>query len=139
MNVNLSTQALAWQTQWAKGKSSNAAQRQDIFMEYWWPDYPDPYSWFSNLLETESPPNFNLSYYSNPSLDKQINSVEPLVATDKSAAAQVYKNMQVTILHQAPIVFLYNDNYQYAMLSGISGFQVNPAYPNVVFVYNLKP
>ena len=68
-----------------------------------------------------------------------INQVEPLVATDKPAAEALYRNMQVTVLQQAPIVSLYNVNYQYAMLSGISGFQVNPAYPNVVFVYDLKP
>jgi peptide/nickel transport system substrate-binding protein len=139
LNVNLSTQSLAWPTQWSKGKSSNAAQRQDIFLEYWWPDYADPYSWFTNLLQTENPPNFNLSYYSNTNLDKMINQVEPLVATNKPAAEQLYKNMQVTIFQQAPIVSLYNQNYQYAMLSGISGFRVDPAYPNVVFVHDLKP
>ena len=137
--MNLSVQSLAWPTQWAKGKSSNPAQRQDIFLEYWWPDYPDPYSWFSNLLQTESPPYYNLSYYSNKSMDNMINQVEPLIATDKNAAAQLYKNMQVTIVQQAPLVSLYNDNYQYAMLSGISGFRVDPAYPNVVFVHDLKP
>jgi peptide/nickel transport system substrate-binding protein len=139
LNVNLSVQALAWPTQWAKGKSSNAAQHQDIFMEYWWPDYPDPFSWFQGLLETESPPYYNMSYYSNPSLDKQINQIEQLVATNKGAATQTYRNMQVTVLQQAPIVPVYNDNYQYAMLSGISGLTVNPAYPNVVFVHDLKP
>ena len=47
--------------------------------------------------------------------------------------------MQVTVLQQAPLVPVYNDNYQYAMLSGISGLKVNPAYPNVVFVHDLKP
>ena len=139
LNVNLSVQALAWPTQWAKGKSSSAAQRQDIFLEYWWPDYADPYSWFVNTLETENPPYFNLSYYSNADMDRMINQVEPLVATDKSAAEALYKTMQETVLQQAPMVSLYNVNYQYAMLSGISGFQVNPAYPNVVFVYGLKP
>ena len=139
LNVNLSVQALAWPTQWSKGKSSNPAQRQDIFMEYWWPDYPDPYSWFVNLLETESPPSYNLSYYSNAAMDRMINQVEPLVATSTSAASQLYRNMQVTVMQQAPIVSVYNVNYQYAMLSGISGFRVDPAYPNVVFVYNLKP
>jgi peptide/nickel transport system substrate-binding protein len=139
LNVNLRVQPLAWPTQWAKGKSSNAAQRQDIFLEYWWPDYADPYSWFVNTLETESPPYFNLSYYSNPSLDRMINQVEPLLATDKAAAEQLYRSMQVTVLQQAPLVSLYNVNYQYSMLSQISGFQVNPAYPNVVFVYDLKP
>jgi peptide/nickel transport system substrate-binding protein len=108
-------------------------------MEYWWPDYPDPYSWFQGLLLTESPPYYNMSYYSNPSLDKQINSIEQLVATNRDAAAKQYRNMQMTVLQQAPLVPVYDDNYQYAMLSGISGLKVNPAYPNVVFVYDLKP
>ena len=69
LNINLSVQSLAWPTQWAKGKSATASQHQDIFMEYWWPDYADPYSWFINLLYAEKQPYFNLSYYSDPSLD----------------------------------------------------------------------
>jgi len=68
-----------------------------------------------------------------------INKVEPLVATDRSAADQLYKDMQVRILGTAPILFLYNANYQYAMTTGFSGLQVDPAYPNVVYAYNLKP
>ncbi|HEX9624260.1 MAG TPA: hypothetical protein VF979_07780, partial [Streptosporangiaceae bacterium] len=75
----------------------------------------------------------------NPALDKQINRVESLVATDPSAGSALYRTMQVEILKQAPIVFLYNANYQYAMTNTLSGFQVNPAYPNVIFAYNLKP
>jgi peptide/nickel transport system substrate-binding protein len=139
LNVNLTVQPLAWATQWGKGKSSSPSARQDIFMEYWWPDYADPYSWFVNLLLSEKQPFFNLSYYSNQTLDKQINHVESLVATNPSAGSALYRTMQVEILKQAPIVFLYNANYQYAMANSISGFQVNPAYPNVIFVYNLKP
>jgi peptide/nickel transport system substrate-binding protein len=139
LNINLSVQSLSWPTQWAKGKSSTASQHQDIFMEYWWPDYADPYSWFINLLETEKTPYFNLSYYSDPTLDGMINKVEPLVATDRTAAEQLYKEMQVRILGTAPILFLYNSNYQYAMQNNFTGLQVNPAYPNVVFVYDLKP
>jgi peptide/nickel transport system substrate-binding protein len=139
LNVSLSVQSLAWATQWSKGKSASASARQDIFMEYWWPDYADPYSWFVNLLQTEKQPYFNLSYYSNPALDKQINSVESLVATNPSAGSALYRTMQVEILKQAPIVFLYNTDYQYAMTNTFTGFQVNPAYPNVIFVYDLKP
>ena len=139
LNVNVTVQSLAWPTQWARGKSASAAQHQDIFMEYWWPDYADPYSWFVNLLQTEKQPYFNLSYYSNPALDSQINRVESLVATNRAAGVNLYHTMQVEILQQAPITFLYNDNYQYAMSTGFSGLQVNPAYPNVVFAYNLKP
>ncbi len=139
LNINLSIQSLAWPTQWGKAKSANPAQHQDIFFEYWWPDYADPYSWFVNLLETEKQPYFNLSYYSNPGLDKQINRVETLVATNRTAGQALYKSMQETILQQAPLTVLYNDTYQYAMSSGFTGFTPNPAYPNVVFVHNLTP
>jgi peptide/nickel transport system substrate-binding protein len=139
LNINVSVQSLAWETQWSKGKSSKAAQHQDIFLEYWWPDYADPYSWFINLLATQKQPFFNLSYYSNHTLDKQINQVESLVATSPSAGAQLYRTMQVETLDQAPIAYLYNQNYQYAMTSNFTGLQVNPAYPNVVFAYNLRP
>jgi peptide/nickel transport system substrate-binding protein len=139
LNVNLSVQSLAWPTQWAKAKSATASQHQDIFMEYWWPDYADPYSWFINLLYAQKTPYFNLSYYANTSLDNEINKVEPLVATNRTAASQLYRTMQEQILGSAPILFLYNANYQYAMRSNFSGLQVNPAYPNVVFVYDLKP
>jgi peptide/nickel transport system substrate-binding protein len=139
VNINLSTQSLAWPTQWAKAKSANAASRQSIFLEYWWPDYADPYTWFTNLLQTQKQPYFNLSYYSNPTLDAQINRVESVVATSKPAGAQLYRTMQTETLQQAPVTALYNVNYQYAMRTSFTGFHVNPAYANVVFVYNLRP
>jgi peptide/nickel transport system substrate-binding protein len=139
LNINVSVHSLAWETQWSKGKSAKASQHQDIFLEYWWPDYADPYSWFINLLATEKQPYFNLSYYSNNALDKQINQVESLVATSPSQGAQLYRTMQVETLDQAPIAYLYNQNYQYAMTNDFSGLKVNPAYPNVIFTYNLRP
>ena len=94
LNINLAAQSLAWPTQWAKAKSGNAASHQSIFLEYWWPDYADPYTWFNNLLLTEKTPYFNLSYYSNPALDKQINDVESLLANNLSSGEQLYRTMQ---------------------------------------------
>lgn len=139
LGVQLNAQPLAWATQWGKATSSNTAQRQDIFLEDWWPDYADPYSWFTNLLQTQDPPDFNLSYFSDPALDTMISEVEPLVATNPAAASQLYRSMQVLELEQAPLAVVYDTNYQYALASGVSGFQVNPAYPNVVFAYDLRP
>jgi peptide/nickel transport system substrate-binding protein len=139
LNINLNTQSLAWPTQWSKAKSASAASRQSIFLEYWWPDYADPYTWFSNLLLTQKQPYYNLSYYSNKVLDSQINRVESVVATSPAAGAQLYRTMQVETLQQAPVTALYNVNYQYAMRTSFTGFQVNPAYANVVFTYNLRP
>jgi len=139
LNINLSVQSLAWPTQWAKAKSAPASQRQDIFIEFWWPDYADPYSWFISLLHSQKPPDYNVSYYSSPVLDHQIGQVESVVTTSPAAGSRLYRTMQVQILHQAPIAVLFNTNYQYAMRDTFSGFHVNPAYPNVVFVYDLRP
>ena len=61
-----------------QGKSADPSKRQDIFIFYWWPDYADPLSWFFNLFRTEKTPFFNLSYYSNPALDKQIDQAASL-------------------------------------------------------------
>ena len=139
LNINLSTQSLAWPTQWAKAKSAHEASRQSIFLEYWWPDMDDPSTWFSNLLLTEKAPYFNLSYYSNAALDKQINKVDELTATNPSKGSQLYHQMQVEVLQQAPLQALYNVNYQYAMRTSFTGFVSNPAYAGVAFVYTLKP
>ena len=137
LNINLTTQSLAWPTQWAKAKSGSG--HQSIFLEDWWPDYADPYTWFSNLLQTEKSPYFNLSYYSNSALDKQINKVEPLLATNRTAGEQLYRTMQTEVLQQAPLDVLYTMNYQYAMTASFTGFEPDPAYANVVFTYNLRP
>jgi hypothetical protein len=45
----------------------------------------------------------------------------------------------VETLQQAPVTALYNVNYQYAMRTSFTGFQTNPAYANVVFIYDLTP
>lgn len=138
LNLTVDIQSLVWETQWAKAKSADPTKRQDILLFYWWPDYPDPYSWFINLFHTESPPNFNLSYYSNPRLDAMMSQAEEQAAINRDQAIQLYRQMQTTLLNDAPALFIYNQNYQYAMLSSIDGFQVNPAYPNVVFVHDLQ-
>lgn len=139
LNVTLNVRALAWPAQWAMGKSSDPSKRQDIFLFYWWPDYADPYSWFINMFHTESKPYFNLSYYSNPQLDSMMNRAEILAASDRSAAEQIYGQMQQILYQDMPMLSIYTQVYQRAMLSSVGGFKENPAYPNVIFVYDLTP
>lgn len=139
LNISLAVRGLAWPAQWAKGKSADQAQRQDIFLFYWWPDYADPYSWFINLYHTEDPPFFNMSYYSNPEMDTTMNDAQVLSASDRNQAIDLYKQMQGTVVEDAPSLSVYTQQYQRVMLSSVQGFVDNPAYPNVVFVYELQP
>ena len=139
LNVNVRIQPLAWPTQWAKAQSSDLSKRQDILLFYWWPDYADPYSWFASLLHTEAKVYFNLSYFSNPQLDEMMARAEGLAATNRAQATALYRQMQIIVLQQAPVLLLYNMNGQFAALKSVGNLQINPAYANVVFVYDLEP
>ncbi len=139
LNITVNVSSLEWSTQWSKAKSTTPSSRQDILLFYWWPDYADPYSWFINLFHSASPPYFNLAYYDNPTVDRQIDQVEPLSATDRAAAIHLYARIQTTLLHDSPALFLGTETYERVMQKSVGGFVDNPAYPNVVFVYSLHP
>jgi peptide/nickel transport system substrate-binding protein len=139
LNIDLQLRGLQWQAQWDKALSEDEAERQDILVFYWWPDYPDPVSWFYSLFRTEEEPFFNLAYYSNPRLDGMIDEAAVVAATDRDAAIDMYRDMQQMVLDDMPAIPLYTQVYQRAMLEGVDGFVDNPAYPNVVFGHGLTP
>lgn len=139
LNIDVDVRGLQWQTQWAKAKSPDPEERQDIFIFYWWPDYADPISWFVNLFHCEDEPFFNLSYYCNPRLDEMIDAAPTYTATDRERALRMYREMQEILLEDMPALYLYNQNYQHTMLASVGGYRINPAYPNVVFAYEVFP
>jgi peptide/nickel transport system substrate-binding protein len=139
LNIDLQTRGYQWQAQWDKALSDDPADRQDILVFYWWPDYPDPVSWFFSLFKTEKEPFFNLAYYSNQRLDGMIDRASSVAATDRDAATRMYQQMQQIVFEDMPAVPLYTQVYQRAMLDEVGGFVDNPAYPNVVFAYELTP
>ncbi len=108
-------------------------------MFYWYPDYADPFSWFINLYHSADPPFFNLSYWDDPSVDKTIDGLQALTATDPAAAATSYQELQQTISDQAISPVLGVVNQRQAFSSSIGGYVDNPSYANVVFVYDLTP
>src|SRR5262249_20280665 len=72
LNITLRPQSPAGPPEGAKAKSSNPASHQSIFLEYWGRVFAAPPPWSTTLLLPDPPPYYNLSYYSNPSLDRQI-------------------------------------------------------------------
>ncbi|MEV1243837.1 ABC transporter substrate-binding protein [Nonomuraea sp. NPDC049750] len=136
LNVSLEAKPMAWNAQWDQGKK----QGQDIFVMYWYPDYADAYSWFLNVFRSADKPQFNLSYLKNAEIDKEIDALPQLTATDKFAAEQSYATIQKQIIQdQAAVAVPYVQTYQRALTADVQGYVDNPAYPNVVFFYDLKP
>lgn len=139
IDVELDATAMQWNAQWAKAKSSQPAERQDIFVMYWYPDYADPYSWFVNVFRSADPPYFNLSYLADDTVDTEIDALPELTATDRAAATRSYAHLQQQlIVDEAAVSPLFVQNYQRAYSDSISGYVDNPAYPNVVFVHDLR-
>jgi peptide/nickel transport system substrate-binding protein len=139
LGVKLDVRPMQWTSQWDKGKSEDPAKRQDIFVFYWYPDYADPFSWFSSLFHSAEPPYFNLAYYDNPEFDKQVDALQELTATDRDKAAASYQELQRTLIDDAVAPVLYVQNSLRAYRDEFSGYVDNPAYSNVVFAYDIEP
>lgn len=137
VGINATVQALTTSTKYAKARSTNPAKRQDITFIYWWPDYPDPATWFLSLLHTQNPPSFNFSYYSNKALDKEMDEVDRVTATNPAKAQALYRRMEMTVHKDVPLIAMYTVRTQRILPSSIVGFTDNPSYPDVVFVYDV--
>ncbi|MFI6811043.1 ABC transporter substrate-binding protein [Nonomuraea sp. NPDC050328] len=136
LNVELTLTPLNWNTQWEQGKKG----KQDVFVMYWYPDYADAYSWFANVFRSADPVSFNLSYLADKELDAQIDALPELAATDRAKAEAAYADLQKKIIdEQAAVAVPFVQRYRRAFSGGVEGYVDNPAYPNVVFAYDLKP
>jgi peptide/nickel transport system substrate-binding protein len=139
LNITLDVRPMQWTSQWDKAKSTDPSKHQDIFVMYWYPDYADPFSWFTNLFKSASPPYFNLAYYKNPAFDKTVDSLQAVTAVDRPKADATYKSLQGTLMKDAVSPVLYVQKSLRAYRNSFSGYVDNPAYANVVFAYTLKP
>lgn len=134
---SLTATPMEWNAQWDLAKSADASQRQDIFMMYWWPDYPDAFSWFINVFHSEAEISFGLSYFSDPELDAAIEMLPGLTATDPDAASAAYAALQKTILTDNALgAIAYVQTAQRVLSDRVVGFIDDPAYANVVRVYD---
>ncbi|GAA3551249.1 ABC transporter substrate-binding protein [Nonomuraea rosea] len=135
INVTLQAKPMTWSAQWDLGKK----QGQDIFVMYWYPDYPDAYSWFVNVFKSADKPQFNLSYLKNAEIDAAIDKLPQLTATDEMQARQSFQDLQKKIItDEAAVAVPYVQVYQRALTADVEGYVDNPAYPNVVFFHDLK-
>ncbi len=135
----LTATPMDWNAQWDLGKSPDATHRQDIFVMYWYPDYPDAYSWFYNVFHSQKDLSFNLSYFDDPKLDAAIDELPKLTALDRTKAQNAYADLQNTILNDDALAsFPFVQAAQHVLSKRVGGFVDDPAYPGVVHVYDTK-
>lgn len=136
LNITLNIQPMPWETQWALA-TSNPATAQDIFVMYWWPTYVTPYDFLYNMFSSYSYAYYNLGYYNNSAFDDAINSASAEEATNPTSALADYRSSQVMLYTDLPGLGVVDMKNLYLLRSNLNGFTDNPAYPLVVFFYQL--
>lgn len=136
LGINLEVRGLNWEAQWdlAKSEPENA---QDILTFYWWPDYVSPYSFLYSMFHTEDEILFNLGYYYNSEFDDLIDNANALAGSDREQAEEMFVEAQKMLADDAVALFYYDVANTHLARSDIEGYVDNPAYPHVVFVYQL--
>ena len=137
LGVTLNLQAMAWEAQWALGKG-DPAQAQDVFVMYWWPTYVTPYDFLFNMFHTEEETLFNLGYYSNPEFDAAIDHANELIGADKDQAESMFREAQKMLVDDAAALFFFDQDNIHVAREDLKGYADNPAYPHVVFIYQLS-
>ena len=105
---------------------------------YWWPTYVTPYDFLYNMFSSASYAYFNLGYYDNPTFDNTINNASSEEATSPTTALADYRSAQVMLYTDLPGVGVVDLKNLYLLRSNLNGFTDNPAYPLVVFFYQLS-
>jgi peptide/nickel transport system substrate-binding protein len=116
---------------------SDPQNAQDIFVMYWWPDYISPYAFLYSMFHSEDDILFNLGYYSNPEYDELIDTANEVSGADREAAAEMFIDAQEMLVDDATALFFYDRANVHLARPDIKGFADNPAYPHVVFLYQL--
>jgi ABC-type transport system substrate-binding protein len=136
LNINLVVQPMTWEAQWDLGMS-DPQKAQDVFTMYWWPDYISPYSFLYSMFHSEDEILFNLDYYRNPDYDAMIDEANALSGSDRPQAEELFIQAQEILIDDAVSLFFYDLAPIHPIRADIKGYVDNPAYPHVVFVYDL--
>ena len=76
----------------------------------------------------------------DPATDALLDTLPELTVTDQAAAQRAFAQATTRVLDkQAAVAMPWVVNSRRAYLGGIQGYDDNPAYPDVVFVYDLRP
>ena len=137
VGIDLEIRGMTVDTKYKLARDPDPKKRQDITMLYWWPDNVDPSGYLFSQFHSEKEVGFNLGYYSNPQVDRLIEEGMNIAGTSIKEATKKYVEAQNIIVEESPAVFVYCEKYLRPYRADLKGYKDNPAYPNVVFFYDL--
>ena len=104
--------------EWGAYLSGLMEKKHDLFLLGWVSTVPDPNFAVAGLLETGAGSNY--TFYSNQKLDELLAKGRSVPDGDERAA--IYKEMQLHINEQTPMVYLHNDESIAGTQKAVKGF-----------------
>lgn len=138
VNIDMEIRGMTVDSKYNLAKAPNPKDRQDITMLYWWPDNLDPSGYLFSQFHSEEEVGFNFGYYSNKDVDKLIDDAINVSGVSIDEATKKYIEAQKIIMDECPAIMIYCEDYLRPYRSNLKGYKDNPAYPNVVFFYDLS-
>ena len=121
------------QQEWGAYLNVLQQKQHDVFLLGWGISVPDPDYAVAGLLETNAGTNYTT--FSDPKLDEMLAKGRSL--PDGEERAKVYKDMQLYINEQLPMIYLHNDEAIAGVRKIVKGFEVDPfevhSFRNVYF------
>ncbi len=138
LGIDLETRGMEWDAQWELAKA-DPLKAQDVFVFYWWPTILSAYDYLFNMFHSEEEILFNLCYYNNSEFDELIDEAFALEGANRTKALELYEEAQTILMEDCPAICFYDLKNIHIIRKGIKGYADNPAYPHVVFWYELQP
>jgi len=135
IGVSLDLKPGLWSTNWDKAKKLDSAP--NIISMAWWPTVSSPSDLFFALYHTQTPPLFNLSYYSNVVVDSLTKKAWELESVEPESSRKIYKELQDILINDCVVVPAVDIKIPSVRRSSIKGLNNNPAY-STIFVYDLS-
>jgi peptide/nickel transport system substrate-binding protein len=137
VNIDMEIRGMTVDSKYNLCKATDPKDRQDITMLYWWPDNVDPSGYMFSQFHSEEEVGFNFGYYSNPEVDRLIEEAIDISGISIEEATKKYVEAQKIIVDESPALMIYCENYVRPYRKSLGGYKDNPAYPNVVFFYDV--
>lgn len=137
IGVKLRLERSDWSVRWEEQKADpeNAAH---AYVMSWPPDVVGPYSYLFNMFHSEKEPLFNLGFYDNPAFDKLIDDGNVLSGSDRAAASAKFQAAEQILDDGADAIFIQDVPDLVVIGADLQGFVNNPAYPKVVYWYEIR-
>ena len=137
LNIELELRGMPWEAQCELARGNDTSKRQDIYVYYWWIDIASPHSYLQNMFHSEETTLYNFAYLKNGKIDGIIDEAWELSGTSIKEAEQKYIEVQKYIINEAPAIFAFDKQAITVYNKDIIGLKNNPAYPFVVFFYDI--